>query len=80
MTVSRILAGLAFWLGLVSGLHAWLNVNWTSIVNDYLPVEKRKFNVAFIPVTCHLTCPVTDYINKPAPLPQLLQKVQSALT
>ncbi|MFN8496469.1 MAG: response regulator [Anaerolineae bacterium] len=23
---------------------------------------------------------VTDYINKPAPLPQLLQKVQSALT
>ena len=24
----------------------------------------RKFNVAFIPVTCHLACPVTDYIFK----------------
>src|SRR5579859_1504030 len=52
------------WLVLVSALHAYLNVNWTSIVNDYLPPEKRKFNVAFIPVTCHLACPVTDYISK----------------
>lgn len=56
---------LAFtWIGLVSGLHAYLNVNWASIVNDYLPPEKRKFTVAYIPVTCHLACPVTDYISK----------------
>ena len=33
-------------------------------MNDYLPPEQRKFNVAFIPVTCHLACPVTDYISK----------------
>jgi len=33
-------------------------------VNDYLPKEKRKFAVAYIPVTCHLACPVTDYISK----------------
>ena len=52
------------WVGLVSGLHAYLNVNWASIVNDYLPREKRKFTVAYIPVTCHLACPVTDYISK----------------
>jgi NitT/TauT family transport system substrate-binding protein len=52
------------WLGLISGLHAYLNVNWASIVNDYLPPEKRKFTVAYIPVTCHLACPVTDYISK----------------
>ncbi len=52
------------WLGLVSGLHAYLNVNWPAIFNDYLPAAKRKFNVAFIPVTCHLACPVTDYISK----------------
>lgn len=64
MTLSRIGAGLGLWLALVTGLHAWLNVNWTSIVNDYLPEAKRKFNVAFIPVTCHLACPVTDYISK----------------
>ena len=24
----------------------------------------KKFTVGFIPVTCHLTCPVTDFINK----------------
>src|SRR5205807_3900697 len=52
------------WVGLVSGLHAYLNVNWASIVNDYLPREKRKFTVAYMPVTCHLACPVTDYISK----------------
>ena len=52
------------WLGLISSLHAYLNVNWASILNDYVPSERRKFNVAFIPVTCHLACPVTDYISK----------------
>jgi NitT/TauT family transport system substrate-binding protein len=61
---SRILLFTLGWLGLISGLHAYLNVNWASILNDYVPATKRKFNVAFIPVTCHLACPVTDYISK----------------
>ncbi len=61
---SRVLLGAFCWLGTVSGLHAYLNVNWASILNDYVPEAKRKFNVAFIPVTCHLACPVTDYISK----------------
>src|SRR5207302_8571966 len=61
---NRRLLLLFCWLGLISGLHAYLNVNWPSILNDYLPLEKRKFTVAFIPVTCHLACPVTDYISK----------------
>lgn len=52
------------WLVLVSGLHAYMNVNWPSILNDYVPPAQRKFNVAYIPVTCHLACPVTDYISK----------------
>ena len=26
--------------------------------------RKRKITVAYIPVTCQLTCPVTDYISK----------------
>ncbi len=52
------------WLGLISGLHGYLNVNWAAVMNDYLPPEKRKFTVAYIPVTCHLACPVTDYISK----------------
>ncbi len=52
------------WLTLVSGLHAYLNVNWASVLNDYRPLEKRKITVAYLPVTCQLTCPVTDYISK----------------
>src|SRR5947209_5381556 len=61
---TRVLLFVVGWLGLISGLHAYLNVNWASMINDYLPPEKRKFTVAFIPVTCHLACPVTDYISK----------------
>jgi|SRR5436190_5175909 len=60
----RALLGAAGWTGLVSGLHAYLNVNWPSLANDYRSEDKRKFNVAYIPVTCHLACPVTDYISK----------------
>src|SRR5712671_6419510 len=61
---ARIVLFVVGWLVLISGMHAYLNVNWASMVNDYLPPEKRKFTVAFIPVTCHLACPVTDYISK----------------
>jgi len=61
---NRVLLSVVVWVTLISGLHAWLNINWASIVNDYLPPQKRKFTVAYIPVTCHLACPVTDYISK----------------
>jgi len=52
------------WLALISALHAYLNVNWPAVLNDYRPPAKRKIIVAYIPVTCQLTCPVTDYISK----------------
>jgi len=52
------------WLALISALHAYLNVNWSAILNEYRPPERRKITVAYIPVTCQLTCPVTDYISK----------------
>jgi NitT/TauT family transport system substrate-binding protein len=52
------------WLVLVTALHAYLNVNWAAVLNDYRPREKRKITVAYLPVTCQLTCPVTDYISK----------------
>jgi NitT/TauT family transport system substrate-binding protein len=52
------------WLVLISALHGYLNVNWAAVLNDGLPVAKRKIVVAYIPVTCQLTCPVTDYISK----------------
>ena len=52
------------WLVLISAMHAYLNVNWPSVLNEYQPRSKRKITVAYIPVTCQLTCPVTDYISK----------------
>jgi NitT/TauT family transport system substrate-binding protein len=55
---------IASWLVLITGLHSYLNVNWASVLNDYRPIEKRKIVVAYLPVTCQLTCPVTDYISK----------------
>ena len=52
------------WIAVISTLHAWLNINWAAVLNDYRPPAKRKVTVAYIPVTCQLTCPVTDYISK----------------
>jgi len=60
----KIILSVSAWLVAISALHAYLNVNWGSILNDYQPPAKRKINVAYIPVTCQLTCPVTDYISK----------------
>ena len=61
---SKIVLLVLAWLVTISALHGYLNVNWGSILNDYQPPAKRKINVAYIPVTCQLTCPVTDYISK----------------
>jgi len=52
------------WLIFISAAHGYLNVNWAAVLNDYRPIEKRKITVAYLPVTCQLTCPVTDYISK----------------
>jgi NitT/TauT family transport system substrate-binding protein len=62
----RVLLGLFLWTGVISALHMKLNFDWSSILNDRLPENQRKLNVAYIPVTCHLTCPVTDYISRHA--------------
>ena len=59
-----IRALLAGWLIAITGLHLWLNVDWDAFLNDYRPRQERKLNVAYIPVTCHLACPVTDYVAK----------------
>ena len=63
-TKSRFILGALTWLVVVTSAHAYLNVDWASVLNDYVPGETRKLNVAFIAVTCHLACPVTDYISK----------------
>lgn len=52
MTRTRRLAALAAgWIGLVTAAHLWLNVDWDTVLNDRLPLDQRRFNVAYIPVT-----------------------------
>lgn len=36
----------------------------TNEVTDDTGATRQKINVGFLPVTCHLTCPVTDYASK----------------
>lgn len=50
----------------LSLLHLWLNVGFKNLGFSAFKgsTETTKFRVGFLPVTCHLTCPVTDWINK----------------
>jgi hypothetical protein len=49
--MKRIAIWLLAWTGVVTVLHGWLNVNWSEVLNDRLPPDQRKLNVAYIPVT-----------------------------
>ncbi len=62
MTLRRtlLLATLA-WTAAVSAGHVFLNMKPSEW---FVKEEDRKMRIGFLPVTCHLTCPVTDFINK----------------
>ena len=47
----KLIAGLAAWTLGVTALHLAWNVDWTVALNDRLPLDQRKLNVAYIPVT-----------------------------
>lgn len=51
------------WLVLITLLHAAINLHLFRFANAETATNK-KFRIGFLPVTCHLTCPVTDFINK----------------
>jgi len=51
------------WLVLITFIHAWLNLHLFAARNAS-GTDRNKFRIGFLPVTCHLTCPVTDFINK----------------
>jgi NitT/TauT family transport system substrate-binding protein len=56
-------------IGVIAGLgllHIWQNVGFENVGfgGANRVAEGRKFRVGFLPVTCHLTCPVTDWINE----------------
>lgn len=50
-TPKRLAAMLAGWVAVVTAAHFSLNLDWSSLVNERLPRDQRKFNVAYIPVT-----------------------------
>src|SRR6202521_1201332 len=52
------------WLVLVTVVHAWLNLHLFDARRASGGADHKLFRIGFLPVTCHLTCPVTDYINK----------------
>ncbi len=45
-------------------LHSALNLHLFDARPKGAGAGREKFRVGFLPVTCHLTCPVTDFINK----------------
>jgi NitT/TauT family transport system substrate-binding protein len=47
----RVVMVVAAWLVVVSGLHMWLNLDWSSVRNEWRTENERKLNVAYIPVT-----------------------------
>ncbi len=52
-------------LGGITLLHGALNLGWFAPrATTASGAARDKFRVGFLPVTCHLTCPVTDFINK----------------
>ena len=57
-------ACLLAWTAAISTLHGVLNLGWFTPTNSVQAGKKEKYRVGFLPVTCHLTCPVTDFINK----------------
>lgn len=50
-TPRRLTAILAAWVAVVTTAHFSLNLDWSALLNERLPRDQRKFNVAYIPVT-----------------------------
>lgn len=50
------------WLAIITAAHGILNLRW--LAKKPAVGAEQQFGVGFLPVTCHLTCPVTDFINK----------------
>jgi hypothetical protein len=47
----KITLAVLAWVAVITTAHLATNVDWNVLLNDRLPVEQRKLNVAYIPVT-----------------------------
>jgi len=52
------------WVVTISLLHGVLNLGWFQKPLTRAAGTAEPFRVGYIPVTCHLTCPVTHFINE----------------
>jgi len=52
------------WVASISLLHGIMNLGMLDRASGRLGLDASPFRVGFIPVTCHLTCPVTNFINE----------------
>ncbi|MES2476095.1 MAG: ABC transporter substrate-binding protein [Verrucomicrobiota bacterium] len=50
------------WVVAISGFHLALNL--PKISTWFQKDSEKKMRIGFLPVTCHLTCPVTDFVNR----------------
>jgi NitT/TauT family transport system substrate-binding protein len=58
----RVVAVVALWVVLITLAHGALNLD---VFKPRRAGDGAKtFKIGFLPVTCHLTCPVTHFINK----------------
>jgi NitT/TauT family transport system substrate-binding protein len=65
MSLKRtLISWAAVWIVVITGLHLWLNVGLRHFGARNSAHADGKWRVGFLPVTCHLTCPVTDFINR----------------
>ena len=64
MSLRKTLIGIAIgWLVFITVLHAAINLHLFDSKRA-TAADQNKFRIGFLPVTCHLICPVTDFINK----------------
>jgi NitT/TauT family transport system substrate-binding protein len=58
-----VTSGAICWVTAISLLHGVVNLGWFDSASRRSLNGEAPFRVGFIPVTCHLTCPVTHFIN-----------------
>ncbi len=62
MTLRQTLVVASFtWVATISAAHVILNMEPSKW---FQKEEDKKMRIGFLPVTCHLTCPVTNFINQ----------------
>jgi NitT/TauT family transport system substrate-binding protein len=70
----RVAAVIALWVVAISIVHAVVNLDVLKPRRDW--GDSKAFRIGYLPVTCHLTCPVTHFINKSMTGDDLFQPVR----